>query len=65
MNDEQKSKSQQSFHLAMRRFFREVQMSRILSEAKKRRYFSKDKNRTEKRAIARRKAHIKKLKRGY
>lgn len=48
-----------------RRFFREVQLSRILSEAKKRRFFSKDINRVEKRIIAKRKTYVKKLKRGY
>lgn len=49
----------------LRRFFREVQQSKILSEMKKRRYHSKDVSRTEKREVARRKARIKKIKRGY
>ncbi|OGD67809.1 hypothetical protein A3F08_01440 [Candidatus Berkelbacteria bacterium RIFCSPHIGHO2_12_FULL_36_9] len=53
------------FEVLMRRFFREVQQSRILSEAKKRRHFSKDISRTEKRVIARRKAVVKRIKRGY
>lgn len=53
------------FEVLLRRFFREVQQSRILSEAKKRRFHDKDISRTEKRAIARRKAAIKKIKRGY
>lgn len=65
MDNQQKIKSQQSFHLAMRKFFREVQQSRILSEAKKRRFFSKELSKPQKRVIARRKAYIKKLKRGY
>lgn len=53
------------FEVVLRRFFREVQQSRILSEAKKRRFHTKDINRTQKRAIARRKSYIKKIKRGY
>lgn len=53
------------FEVILRRFFREVQQSRILSEAKKRRFFNKDITRKEKREIARHKAMIKKLKRGY
>lgn len=53
------------FEVLLRRFFREVQQSRILSEAKKRRYFSKDINRKEKREIARHKTMVKKIKRGY
>jgi len=53
------------FEVLLRRFFREVQQSRILSEAKKRRFFSKDITRKEKREIARHKARIKKIKRGY
>lgn len=56
---------QHGFEVAMRRFFREVQQSRILSEAKKRRFFSKDITRSQKRVIARRKAFVKRLKRGY
>lgn len=63
-NDRPRTK-QHGFEVAMRRFFREVQLSRILSEAKKRRFFSKDITRGQKRAIARRKTFIKKLKRGY
>jgi len=53
------------FEVLVRRFFREVQQSRILSEAKKRRFHSKDITRKEKREIARHKARIKKIKRGY
>lgn len=53
------------FEVLLRRFFREVQQSRILSEAKKRRFYSKDITRKEKREIARHKTMIKKIKRGY
>lgn len=65
MNDERKPRSSGGFEVALRRFFREVQQSRILSEAKRRRYFSKDISREQKREIARRKTYVKKLKRGY
>ena len=53
------------FEVIVRRFFREVQQSRILSEAKKRRFHSKDISRKEKREIARHKSMVKKIKRGY
>jgi ribosomal protein S21 len=59
------SNAKPSTDFVIRKFFREVQQSRILSEAKKKRFFSKDINRTEKRAIARRKTIIRKIKRGY
>lgn len=62
---DQPRKEKNSFPVAMRRFFREVQQSRILSEAKKRRYFSKDLSRKVKRVIARRKTLVRSLKRGY
>lgn len=65
MNDERKPRQSGSLEVALRKFFREVQQSRILSEAKRRRYFSKDLTRSQKRDIARRKTYIKKLKRGY
>ncbi|MCL5794779.1 MAG: hypothetical protein M1338_00235 [Patescibacteria group bacterium] len=59
------SSAKPSTDFVIRKFFREVQQSRILSEAKKKRFFSKDINRMEKRAIARRKTMIRKIKRGY
>jgi ribosomal protein S21 len=61
----EKRPKQGSVELIFRKFFREIQQSRILSEAKKRRYFGKDLTREQKREIARRKAFVKKLKRGY
>lgn len=64
MND-QRPRQTGSLEVALRRFFREVQQSRILSEAKRRRYFTKEISREQKREIARRKTYIKKLKRGY
>lgn len=54
------------FDILVRRFFREVQQSRILSEARKRRYrAAKEPSRKVKRAAARRKAARKKIRRGY
>lgn len=55
----------EGFESILRRFFRDVQQSGILSEVKKRRYFSKDISRTAKRNIAIRKAARKRVKRGY
>ena len=65
MNEDRQPRKSGNFEVALRRFFREVQQSRILSEAKRRRYFSKDLTRDQKRVIARRKTYIKKLKRVY
>jgi small subunit ribosomal protein S21 len=55
----------EGFETLLRRFFRDVQQSGILSEVKKRRYFSKDISRRAKREIASRKAARKRMKRGY
>lgn len=65
MIENKRTGSGQNIEVMMRRFFREVQQNRILSEAKKRRYKERKITRTEKRVLARRKAYIKKLKRGY
>ncbi|MBI2590075.1 30S ribosomal protein S21 [Candidatus Berkelbacteria bacterium] len=54
-----------SFEVTLRRFFREVQQSRILSEVKKRRYHAKELSRRLRRISARRKAVTKRLRRGY
>lgn len=54
-----------SFDVILRRFFREVQQSRILSEVKKRRYNFKDPSRKLRRQSAIRKAISKKAKRGW
>ncbi|MBI4185595.1 30S ribosomal protein S21 [Candidatus Berkelbacteria bacterium] len=54
-----------SFDVVLRRFFREVQQSRILSEVKKRRYNYKDVSRKLRRRSAIRKAAAKRAKRGY
>lgn len=55
----------EGFESLLRRFFRDVQQSGLLSEVKKRRYFSKDISRQAKREIASRKAVRKRMKRGY
>lgn len=53
------------FEVMLRKFFREVQQSGVLTEIKKRRYRSKDLTREQIRVSARRKAIRKKIKRGY
>jgi ribosomal protein S21 len=49
----------------MRKFFREVQLSGILSEAKKRRYREKEPNRRKRREVAKRKAVKNEYRRGW
>lgn len=55
----------EGFEVLMRRFLREVQHTRLLSDAKKKRYREKDLSRTKKRQIAIRKAARRRVKRGY
>lgn len=55
----------ENFEVMLRRFFREVQQSGILTEIKKRRFLTKDVSRDKKRVSARRKAVIRRMKRGY
>lgn len=55
----------ENFDVMLRRFFRDVQQSGVLTEIKKRRFRSKDISRTKRRVSARRKAEIRKIKRGY
>lgn len=55
----------ESFEVTLRRFFRDVQQSGILTEIKKRRFRDKEVSREKKRASARRKAEIRRIKRGY
>lgn len=55
----------ENFDVMLRRFFREVQQSGILTEIKKRRFHSKDVSRDKRRLSARRKAAVRKMKRGY
>lgn len=49
----------------MRKFYRDVMQSRILSEVKSRRFREKPISRTERRTKAIRAAYVKRLKRGY
>jgi len=53
------------FEVMLRKFFREVQQSGILTEIKKRRFRSKELTREKIREGARRKAIRRKIKRGY
>ena len=55
----------ENFEVTLRRFFRDVQQSGILTEIKKRRYRDKEISRTKRRASARRKTAVRKIKRGY
>lgn len=55
----------ESFEVILRRFFRDVQQSGILTDAKKKRYFDKEPSRKLKRNIAQRKADRKRATRGY
>ena len=62
---EVKRKEKEGFEVLLRRFFRDVQQSGVLTEIKKRRYFTKDVSRVKKRDTARRKAVRKRAKQGY
>ncbi len=62
---EVRRRDRESFEVTLRRFFREVQQSGILTEAKKRRFFEKDISRKLKRNVAQRKAERKRVTRGY
>lgn len=62
---EHRRQGRESFEVILRRFFRDVQQSGILTDAKKRRFFEKDTSRKLKRTIAQRKADRKRATRGY
>lgn len=55
----------ENFDVMLRRFFRDVQQSGILTEIKKRRFRDKEVSREKRRASARRKTEVRKIKRGY
>lgn len=55
----------ESFEVTLRRFFRDVQQSGILTEIKKRRFRDKEISREKRRVAARRKTEIRRIKRGY
>ena len=63
--DGERSERGENFDVMLRRFFREVQQSGILTEVKKRRFHTKDVSRSKKRVSARRKAEVRRVKRGY
>lgn len=58
-------KGKEPSDVLVRRFNREVQVSGILTDVKKRRYYSKDISRRIKREAARKKTERKIIKRGY
>ncbi len=63
MYDERKKKAELS--ILLRKFYRDVQQNRILSEAKRRQFVEKKVSRSKRRAAAIRKNSIKKILRGY
>ena len=63
--DRQRPERSESFEVTLRRFFRDVQQSGILTEIKKRRFRDKEVSREKRRVAARRKAEIRRIKRGY
>lgn len=62
---EQRPRRQEGFEVILRRYFREVQASGILTEAKRKRFFEKDISRLKRRESAIRKSSRKRFKRGY
>lgn len=64
-SDAPRRERKESFESLLRRFFRDVQQSGVLTEVKRRREFSKPISRKERRRIAVRKAERKRVKRGY
>ena len=59
------SKRTESPEVMIRRFFREVQLSGILTEAKKRKYREQEPSRRKKRESAKRKSQRNQIKRGW
>lgn len=62
---EQGERSGEPFEVMLRRFFRDVQQSGILTEMKRRRFRERELSRERIREAARRKAERRKIKRGY
>jgi ribosomal protein S21 len=54
-----------NFGAKLRKFYRDVQQNRILSEAKNKQYTQRKVSRTKRRESALRKSNIKKIVRGY
>jgi len=63
--EQQRRSRPEGFEVILRRYFREIQSSGILTEAKKKRFFEKDISRTKRRDSAIRKTARRKIKRGY
>ena len=59
------AKEGEPFEVLLRRFYRDVQQSGILSEIKKRRFYEKEPSRRKRREAARRRALRRRLRRGY
>lgn len=64
-NRGERSEKGENFDVMLRRFFRDVQQSGILTEIKKRRFQTKEISRDKRRVSARRKAAVRRMKRGY
>lgn len=62
---DRQERSDEPFEVKLRRFFRDVQQSGILTEMKKRRFRERDLSRERIRESARRKTARRKIKRGY
>ncbi len=63
--DHARPERSENFEVTLRRFFRDVQQSGILTEIKKRRFRDKEVSREKRRVAARRKVEIRRAKRGY
>jgi ribosomal protein S21 len=63
MQDDRRKKVETA--IMMRKFYRDVQQNKILSEAKKKQSIERKVSRTQRRAAAIRKSNIKKIVRGY
>lgn len=64
-NSRRRERGNEPFEVMLRRFFRDVQQSGILTEIKKRRFREKELSRKILRESARRKSARRKIKRGY
>lgn len=65
MNEEQSRERSLPVEVVLRRFFRDVQQSEIMTEIKRRRYFEKKPTRFKRRQAAQVRSSRRKVKRGY
>jgi ribosomal protein S21 len=65
MIERSSSETSPSVEVVLRRFFRDVQQSEIMTEIKKRRFFEKKSSRIKRRQTALVKASRRKIRRGY